>query len=86
MSLTMLQTDDDKRKHGGPGLLVIERDLQEHASTEGFYVCQRGSGCELVEGGAVTDEEAICGRLLFLCRPPARNAQAKFDSYALMSL
>ena len=86
MSLAMSQTDDDKRKHGGPGLLVIDRDLKEHVSPEGFFVCQRGSGCELVAGSAVTDKDAICGQLLFLCRPPARNAQAKFDSYALMSL
>ena len=34
----------------------------------------------------MTDEDATLGQLLFLCRPPARNAQAKFDSYALMSL
>lgn len=82
-----VQSEDDKLRQKGPGLVVFDRNLGEEVDPAKFYVRQLSSqGCSIVEGSDLTDFKGVCGRILFVCKPPARTAEARLDSYALYSL
>lgn len=83
-----LQTEEDKQRQIGPGLVVLSRGLPETISPDDFYVQGDDKGCRIVEGSQLPDPvpEGVCGRVLFICKPPARTAEARLDSYALLSL
>lgn len=85
--LCVVQTKEEIERQSGPGLVVIDRNTEgEGTDPAAFYVRERGPGCEMVQGDALAASEASLGRVIFICRPPARDAKAKLDSYALMSL
>lgn len=87
LSCVTLQTQEDKTRQAGRGLVLFDRHVDDgDRIPTAFYVREKGSGCELVEGSLLASGEAVAGKVLFLCRPPVRNAKAKLDSYALMSL
>ena len=82
-----MQTEEDKARQNGPGLVVLDRDFGEEIIPEKFYVREQSSqGCEIVEGSKLSDFSGVCGRILFICKPPARSSEARLDSYALYSV
>ena len=86
-----MQSDEEKRRQSGPGLVVIDcatdsSAFDETETARSYFVQRSKNGCELVVGGNITNPEDIVGRVLFLCRPPARTAAARLNSYALMSV
>lgn len=82
-----MQNDEDKRRQSGPGLVVIDREIEEESpSPSKFYVQEDGQACRLIDGGSLQNFDRVLGRVLFLCRPPVRNAAARLNSYALMSV
>lgn len=67
--------------------MLLDRKMEEtERDVEAYYVRAQGSGCELVSGSDLAAGEAVVGKVLFVCRSPARASQARLDSYSLMSL
>lgn len=67
--------------------MVITRALPESVSPDEFYVQGNGtSKCHIVEGSNLADLSGVCGKVLFICKPPVRTAEARLDSYALYSV
>lgn len=82
-----MQNDEEKRRQSGPGLIVIDRYIEEESpSADDFYVSEDGQKCKLVTGTSISNFDSVCGKVLFLCRPPARSAAARLNSYAIMSV
>ena len=67
----LLQTQADKAKLVGPGLLVVDTaDKQATDPTNTYIVGVSDSAVGLVRGGQVpSDNTVVCGRVLFCCRP-----------------
>jgi len=81
-----LQSEEEKQRQAGPGLVVINRQLEEEPSSTAFYLKRCGEALQIVEGSNLADLKDVCGTVLFICKPPARTAEARLDSYALYSL
>lgn len=80
------KSEEEKQRQAGPGLVVMNRQLEEEPSPTAFYVKRCGEALEIVEGSKLSDLADVCGTVLFICKPPARTAEARLDSYALYSL
>jgi hypothetical protein len=81
-----VQNEEEKQRQSGPGLVVMNRHLEEEPESDSFYVKRCGEALEIVEGSSLNDLNDVCGKVLFLCKPPARTAEARLDSYALISV
>lgn len=106
-----LQSDEDKRRLAGPGLLVADRwatpKLAEGATTAElvladklapgdlsptkYYLACRGDGGQVtvVTGSKAAAEPAglqIVGELLFVARPPQRDAGAVAEAAGMLQL
>lgn len=80
------KNEEEKQRQSGPGLVVMNRHLEEEPESDSFYVKRCGEALEIVEGSSLNDLNDVCGKVLFLCKPPARTAEARLDSYALISV
>lgn len=85
-SLSNLQTEEDRRRLSGVGLLVADRAPENFTTIqeETFYLAvASGSGSkqlQLVDGGTIQTSAGgpnafeVVALVLFLCRPPTREA------------
>lgn len=69
-----LQTDEDKHILGGPGLLVVDRHVEEVAASS-YYLVEADGKLDLVNGSGVSDASPALALVLCCSRPP----RAKYD-------
>lgn len=60
------------KKLGGLGMVVVDR-VWEGVDPASHYLLASATGTALVAGSDVQDQSAVCGRVLFVCRPPFRE-------------
>ncbi len=64
-----MQSEADRARLRGPGLIVLDRAERDVVDTEAFVVVDSGR-CQLVEGSDVSAGQEVVGQVLFCCRPP----------------
>lgn len=68
-----MQTQEDKARLAGPGLLLVDRQ-PESTREPGFYIAAVQEGLQLIDERQA-DGSNILGRVLLCCRPP----RAEYD-------
>lgn len=67
-------TEKELNKLQGPGVIVVEIKPDNLDSETEYYLAKVNSGVDLVQHSEITDKDAVLGKVLFLCRPPSRDA------------
>lgn len=79
---SLAKSDDDLRKLKGPGLLVVDAEkgfsagtAMELDSSMYYALAMDNGGVDVIDGASASGkEEHVVGPVLFLARPPARDA------------
>ena len=64
----------------------MDRVVDEPIDPLAYYVVPEGGGVEMKEGSQISSDVQVCGKVLFLARPPNRVVNPTADSYNLIQL
>lgn len=67
-------TEKELNKLQGPGVIVVEIKPDDLDSETEYYLAKINGGVDLVQHSEITDKDTVLGKVLFLCRPPSRDA------------
>ena len=81
-----LQSEKERLKLRGPGLIVFDRQAKAIDEQEHYIVSSGDGSCSLVDGSSITDAGQVIGQVLFCCRPPALLLGPSADTSELIQL
>ena len=83
------QTDEERARFSGPGLLVLELAPDDAPDPDAYYAVPAPGGAPGVALAAAADlpnGAERCGRVLFCCRPPGGASSALTDTAEILQL
>ena len=83
------QTDEERARFSGPGLLVLELAPDDAPDPDAYYAVPAPGGAPglaLVAAAELPNGAERCGRVLFCCRPPGGASSALTDTAEILQL
>ncbi|KAK9807048.1 hypothetical protein WJX72_012001 [[Myrmecia] bisecta] len=85
LQATNAQTDDEKKRLVGSGLLLIDRHIEQFDERDFYLVPSSTGGVEIVPSTPEAMGTA-CGRVILICRPPSRDPGVAAETSELLNV